>query len=96
LLGGMTELPGSDWTGTFDAADALRAAPLMGDYRRLPVPVRHGFTHFELSLDVFAAIVGPDVEAPAACRFVAAGDLVSEAFPSLMRKVLAAVDENKV
>jgi A/G-specific adenine glycosylase len=68
----------------------------MADYRRLPVPVRHGFTHFELSLDVFAAIVGDDVEAPAVCRFVAAEDLVSEAFPSLMRKVLAAVGESTV
>jgi A/G-specific adenine glycosylase len=91
LLGGMAELPGTDWTAAFDAAEALPAAPMAADFRKLPEQVRHVFTHFALSLDVFVANVAPDAHPPAGCRFVAAADLGQEAFPSLMRKVLAAV-----
>ena len=54
------------------------------------------FTHFALSLDVFVADVAPQTPPPAPCRFVAAADLAAEAFPSLMRKVIAAVGESGI
>ena len=91
LLGGMTEFPGTDWTEAFEAAGALRAAPLRAAYRKLPAQVSHVFTHFALSLEIFAANVAQQTPAPGLCRFVAAADLQREAFPSLMRKVIAAV-----
>jgi A/G-specific adenine glycosylase len=94
LLGGMTEFPGTDWTEAFEAGKACRAAPLRADYRKLPVQVSHVFTHFALSLEIFAANVGQQTQPPAQCRFVAAADLESEAFPSLMRKVIAVVRES--
>lgn len=45
LLGGMRALPSCDWRG------AGAEAPLPGDWRLLGA-VRHGFTHFELELQV--------------------------------------------
>jgi A/G-specific adenine glycosylase len=89
LLGGMTEFPSTFEMASYDPLTALRAAPLVADYRRLPQTVAHVFTHFSLSLDVFVANV--DSEAPAGCRWVKDADLKTEALPSLMCKVAAAV-----
>jgi A/G-specific adenine glycosylase len=90
LLGGMTEFPGTDWTEAFEAEKALHAAPIHASYRKLQAQVSHVFTHFALSLDVFAANVAAETQPPAQCRFVADADLAAEAFPSLMRKVIVA------
>jgi A/G-specific adenine glycosylase len=48
--------------------------------------VRHGFTHFELHLALYAATV-PSIEADGFLRPTAA--LAHEALPSLMRKCVA-------
>jgi A/G-specific adenine glycosylase len=55
---------------------------------RLAGEVRHGFTHFELHLTLYAATV-PRVEADG--FLCDAGSLDGEALPSLMRKCVAAV-----
>jgi len=91
LLGGMTELPGTIWMDTCDPQGALREAPLIVDYLRLPLPVAHVFTHFSLSLDIFVGDVAEETEAPVGCRWVKDADLEAEALPSVMRKVVAAV-----
>jgi A/G-specific adenine glycosylase len=85
LLGGMMEVPTSAWTKAPCALDGN--APFRADWRKLPGRVSHGFTHFQLELDVFAARLAraPDVDG----RWVPVGDLAREALPSLMRKVLA-------
>jgi A/G-specific adenine glycosylase len=55
LLGGMTELPGTTWRDTpWTVAEALADAPVEADWRGAG-QVRHGFTHFELIIDVLAA-----------------------------------------
>lgn len=55
LLGGMLGLPTSDWRGTgWSDAEALAAAPTPGDWRDRGA-VEHVFTHFSLTLRVFAA-----------------------------------------
>ena len=95
LLGGMTEFPGTDWTSDFEVAKALRAAPMIADYRKLTGRVTHVFTHFALSLDIFVADVALETQPTAPCRFIAAADLATEAFPSLMRKVIAVVRESE-
>ena len=60
LLGGMTELPGTDWRAEpWTVAEALTVAPMAVDWRGVG-QVRHGFTHFELMIDVLAARVGRD------------------------------------
>jgi A/G-specific adenine glycosylase len=62
LLGGMTELPGTPWRETtWTTAEALTVAPMQLDWREAG-QVRHGFTHFELIIDVMAAHV-PLIEA---------------------------------
>jgi A/G-specific adenine glycosylase len=93
LLGGMTEVPTTQWASDFDTAEALASAPRLARakprWRRLPGAVTHVFTHFPLELTVCLAKVGPAAPAPAGMRWVALADLAGEAFPSVMRKVLA-------
>jgi A/G-specific adenine glycosylase len=105
LLGGMTEVPTSEWrTGAqFDEARALAEAPALAaplaaahrggaiaaQWRRIAGMVTHRFTHFPLELVVFAARLPRSVRAPDGMRFIAPDELAVAALPSLMRKVLA-------
>ena len=61
LLGGMTEVPTTEWTHDFEEGTALAHAPRLGDaqpkWRRLPGVVTHVFTHFPLELVVYVAEV---------------------------------------
>ncbi|SFK38910.1 A/G-specific adenine glycosylase [Methylocapsa palsarum] len=91
LLGGMSEVPGSVWDADFDPAAALGQAPMRVPFKRLDVTIEHVFTHFSLTLEVFAAAAPLAQEAPAGCRWVAPADLSREALPGVMRKVLEAV-----
>jgi len=98
LLGGMTEVPTSDWVHSFDEVDALRVAEsLSGErtlaWRRLPGKVTHVFTHFPLELVVYAAAVPAGTRAPPGTRFVRRAALDGEAWPSLMRKVIALAED---
>jgi A/G-specific adenine glycosylase len=86
LLGGMTELPGTEWrSAPWLGTEALAHAPQEAEWRHLG-QIRHGLTHFELHLDVYAARVG----SIAAEGFLRSPDaLDSEALPSVMRKCVA-------
>jgi A/G-specific adenine glycosylase len=92
LLGGMTEVPTSEWSADFSADDALASAPRLGKARpkwqKLPGVVTHVFTHFPLELTVCTAEVGEGTLAPEGTRFVARRKLAGEALPNVMRKVL--------
>ena len=85
LLGGMIEMPSTEWrTAAWSEAAAKRAAPFDAEWRTLPGLVRHGFTHFDLELTVMAAAVNgaqPDGIWSAPERL---GD---HALPTLMKKV---------
>jgi A/G-specific adenine glycosylase len=97
LLGGMTEVPGSDWTHEFDAMAALAQAPRLSsrrglhepEWRRLPGVVTHVFTHFPLELAVYVAQVPAATAAPDGMRWAPGETLAGEALPNVMRKVLA-------
>jgi A/G-specific adenine glycosylase len=93
LLGGMTEVPTSDWSPGFDTRNALQQAPCLGSYRvkwrRLPGIVEHAFTHFPLALTVYAADIAGDVPPPDGLRWVPLDALAGEALPNVMQKVLA-------
>jgi A/G-specific adenine glycosylase len=85
LLGGMTELPGTEWRAApWPQADALAQGPMAAAWRPAG-QVRHVFTHFELWLDVFAARV-KTIAAEGFLRDVNA--LEAEALPSVMRKAV--------
>ena len=92
LLGGMDEVPTSQWSPDYDAAKALRDAPLEAGWRRLPGLVRHTFTHFPLELTVLVATVAAATPAPAGMRFAPRRALAGAALPGVMRKVLAHAD----
>jgi A/G-specific adenine glycosylase len=93
LLGGMTEVPTTEWTHDYEGAGALAEAPRLArakpTWRRLPGAVTHVFTHFPLQLVVYATEVPAATAAPKGARWVALSDLAGEALPNLMRKVLA-------
>ena len=93
LLAGMTEVPTSEWTADFAAADALKSAPRVScravGWRRLPGIVRHLFTHFPLELVVYVVELPKRTRAPNGMRWVKIAEIGGEALPSLMRKVVA-------
>jgi len=94
LLGGMTEIPGTGWETHFDAALAVRQAPVEAPYRKLDKSVSHAFTHFALRLDIYVAEVANSRRAPMGYRFVPDRGLDKEAFPSVMRKIIEAVRDD--
>jgi A/G-specific adenine glycosylase len=92
LLGGMTEVPGSDWLAGQGDKPALALAPdLKGVARwhRKAGVVTHVFTHFPLELVVYTARVPARTRAPAGMRWVPIATLRDEALPNVMRKVIA-------
>jgi A/G-specific adenine glycosylase len=93
LLGGMLEVPTSEWAPDFDTRDALVHAPRLRhckpNWHRVPGFVAHAFTHFPLRLIVYTATVGASAPAPSGMRWVAMDELAGEALPSVMHKVLA-------
>jgi A/G-specific adenine glycosylase len=92
LLGGMTEVPGSDWRAEQDDKAALKQAPALNGvarwHRRAGV-VTHVFTHFPLELVVYTANVAARSRAPAGMRWVPVATLQDEALPNVMRKAIA-------
>jgi len=89
LLGGMTEVPTTEWTREFDETAALTGAPLHARWRRVPGVVTHTFTHFPLELTVLCAEIPATRKAPAGTRWTPLADLSGEALPNVMRKVVA-------
>jgi A/G-specific adenine glycosylase len=92
LLGGMTEVPGSDWLAAQDDKAALKQAPVLKGvarwHRKVGV-VTHVFTHFPLELVVYTATVAARAGAPKGMRWVPIATLRDEALPNVMRKVIA-------
>jgi len=90
LLGGMAEVPTSEWSAGYLLATAGDDAPTRANWRKLPAPVRHVFTHFPLELTVFAAQAPAVTPAPASMRFTPLAKLREEPLSSLMLKVVEA------
>lgn len=92
LLGGMTEVPTSEWIAGHDDARARKQAPVLtglAPWRRKVGLVTHVFTHFPLELVVYTSQVPAGARAPQDMRWVPIATLRDEALPNLMRKVLA-------
>ncbi|RIY03806.1 A/G-specific adenine glycosylase [Aureimonas flava] len=92
MLGGMSEPPTTDWSSRADGATGAEAAPVAADWRLVGF-VRHGFTHFDLTLEVWTAEAGADPGIDG--WWASPSTLDGEALPTLMRKVLerAAADQ---
>jgi len=92
LLGGMTEVPGSDWLAGQEDEAALRQAPLLkgvARWHRKAGVVTHVFTHFPLELVIYTAKVAARTRPPAGMRWVPMATLDDEALPNVMRKAIA-------
>lgn len=85
LLGGMTEVPSTDWLANSDGDP--EGPPFAADWSARG-EIRHVFTHFELRLEVRES--EPSIEwEPETGYWVDEAELDAEALPSVMRKVLA-------
>jgi len=92
LLGGMTEVPGSQWVSGQDDKAALKQAPAIkgvARWHRKAGVVTHVFTHFPLELVVYTANVPARTRAPDGMRWVPVATLSDEALPNVMRKAIA-------
>jgi A/G-specific adenine glycosylase len=87
LLGGMMEVPSSEWvSGALDREAAEKAAPVNARWSALPGIVRHSFTHFDLELMV---LTGKTRASKAEGVWVQPGALDTQALPTVMKKVIA-------
>jgi len=92
LLGGMTEVPGSDWLAGHDDKAALKQAPVLkgvAKWHRKAGVVTHVFTHFPLELVIYTAKVAARTRPPEGMRWVPVATLAGEALPNVMRKAIA-------
>ena len=86
LLGGMIEVPSTEWRETAWTLDAAAAqAPLAAEWRLLPGVVRHTFTHFHLELMVATGRAA--AQGGAGGLWCPLDRLEDQALPTVMRKV---------
>ena len=84
LLGGMMEVPGSDWVE--GEAPAISNPPFNANWLDMG-EVLHTFTHFHLRIAVKHATFGMEA-APSRGRWLARDEAMAEALPTVMKKVL--------
>ena len=92
LLGGMTEVPTSEWLAGHEDGAALKQAPALkaaSRWHRKAGVVNHVFTHFPLELVIYIASVPARTRPPEGMRWVPVATLKDEALPNVMRKVIA-------
>ncbi|WP_417685363.1 A/G-specific adenine glycosylase [Roseibium sp.] len=89
LLGGMTEVPGTDWAEDFDPVSATDHAPVKASWRKRTGIVKHTFTHFHLELDIHVCRVSQTLPAPGDFWWSQSAAHEDEALPTVMRKALA-------
>jgi len=84
LLGGMIELPSTDWRERpWGESEAASAAPATTAWLALPGTVQHGFTHFRLELGLLAGTTNE----PIAGIWAKPSEFTDYAFPTLTKKL---------
>ena len=87
LLAAMLEPPQGLWGEKFPGAKAaLAQAPFAAAWAKRPGLVRHGFTHFELEIEVYAATLSKRPKTRG--NWIAAEKLRDVALPTVMRKIV--------
>jgi len=87
LLASMLEPPLGEWTDAFPSKPAaLKQAPFPADWKRRAGLVRHGFTHFELEIEVYFAGLARRPKSNG--QWVPAAKLGEAALPTVMRKIV--------
>jgi len=95
LLGGMMEVPSTQWVEEdTDETEHLAQAPLAkAKWKKCVGEVRHTFTHFHLVLELYEADV--PLETKADGEWVLPKNLGDHALPTVMNKVVALALEGK-
>jgi A/G-specific adenine glycosylase len=83
LLGGMMEVPGSEWS-----QEPIESPPFKFKWKKRTGTVEHTFTHFHLEVTVWVARNVARVVLDETYRWVPAEEVDSEALPTVMRKIL--------
>ncbi|HSZ75573.1 MAG TPA: NUDIX domain-containing protein [Rhizomicrobium sp.] len=87
LLGGMMQPPLGPWTESFPSTkEAMLQAPFSAPWRKLSGIVRHGFTHFELEIEVYFVEVKKRPKADGV--WIDENKLGESALPTAMRKIV--------
>jgi A/G-specific adenine glycosylase len=87
LLASMLEPPLGPWEEDFPSrGKALKQAPFEAAWRKRAGVVRHGFTHFELEIEVYAATVSRRPKTTG--QWVPTDKLRAVALPTVMRKIV--------
>ncbi len=87
LLASMLEPPLGPWSEHFPSgARALKQAPFAAAWKKRPGIVRHGFTHFELEIEVYVADFARRPKTKG--EWVAREKLRDVALPTVMRKIV--------
>jgi A/G-specific adenine glycosylase len=87
LLAAMLEPPQGPWGEKFPSPKAaLSQAPFAANWTKRPGLVRHGFTHFELEIEVYAVklLKRPEIKG----NWIAVEKLRDVALPTVMRKIV--------
>lgn len=88
LLGGMSEVPTTDWTSNRDGGTGIDHAPFDADWQPRGT-VSHVFTHFELRLSIYRADLAG--RPPGDNGFwIPVTNLDGEALPTVMKKAISA------
>ena len=87
LLGAMLQPPLGPWAEKFPSkAKAMKQAPFKADWKKRGGIVRHGFTHFELEIEVYSATLS---KRPRTVGIWVESDVLpSAALPTVMRKII--------
>jgi len=92
LLGGMLEVPSSEWRAEdFDVAAHLKEAPVKAKFSPTPGLVTHTFTHFHLELSVFTARIDGRKAGGSDALWTAPNELEDVGLPTVMKKVVQLV-----
>jgi A/G-specific adenine glycosylase len=87
LLGGMSEVPGTEWK---EQTAPAGIPPFAARWRTIAAPVEHVFTHFALRLSIERADVSAETPAPENHWWAPRATLFEEALPSVMKKAIEA------
>jgi A/G-specific adenine glycosylase len=88
LLGGMLQPPLGPWAAKFPARDkALAQAPFAAAWQKQAGIVRHGFTHFELEIQVWSVEV--QARRKVSGFWLPRDKLMHAALPTVMRKIIS-------
>lgn len=92
LLGGMMEVPSTQWSHE-NAVAPESEAPVSGDWHQTNALVEHTFTHFHLKLKIWRTSLADDggIGPDGSSLWVPPDEVLDHALPTVMKKIVAAM-----